>query len=280
MLKRIFCILGTFCLVCFSFYYTDYAINIIRKTDPIMKEIISYSNSYGNTSLDAVLVNGGLIPGIKGNIVDLDESYNNMKRLGKFDESLLVFEEVLPNKTVFDNYDFYIISGNSLINNVSLIFILEDTSYVEEILSILNKKNVVASFFVTSDIFDNSLDLIKLIVNNNHKVELYDSNYNLHTIKKYNSIFKMVSNNNLSFCYSEFKNEDLLNNCKKEKLYTIIPSIVSDKFLYNDVKDNLNNGDIISLKNSSNVVRELSSTINYIFQKGKKIVSLDNLIKE
>lgn len=278
--NKFFCILGTFVLICFSFYYTDYAINIIRKTDPIMKEIISYSELHGNTSLDAVLVNGNLIPGISGNVINLDESYNNMKRLGKFDESLLVFEEVLPETSISNNYDFYIVSGNTLINNVSLIFILDNTSYVEELLRILNTKNVTATFFVTNDIFDNSLDLIKLIINNNHRVELYDNNYDSHVVKKYNSLLKMVSNDNLSFCYSELKNDSLLNNCKEEKLYTIIPSIVSSKFLYNDIKNNLNNGMIISLKNNLNVIRELPSTINYIFQKGKKIVSLDNLIKE
>lgn len=280
MYKKIFSILGTFSIICFSFYYTDTAIDIIRKTDPIMKEIIEYSNAYGNTSVDSILVNNNIIPGIRGNIVDLEESYNNMKRLGKFDKSLIVFEEVFPANSLVANYDYYIISGNTSINNVSIVFIIDDTSYVEDIIKILNKKNVVATFFVDDDIFDDSLDLIKLILNSGHDVELKDDDYDVSDIKKYNAIKKMISGKGFGYCYSEYKNSLLLDNCKKEKLYTIIPSIVTKNYLYNDVKNNLKNGSIIAIENNSNSLRELSSTINYIFQKGKMIVSLEKMLQE
>lgn len=280
MYKKIFSILGTFSIICFSFYYTDTAIDIIRKTDPIMKEIVEYSNAYGNTSVDSILVNNNIIPGIRGNIVDLDESYNNMKRLGKFDKSLIVFEEVFPANSLVANYDYYIISGNTSTNNVSIVFIIDDTSYVEDIIKILNKKNVVATFFVGDDIFDDSLDLIKLILNSGHDVELKDDDYDVSDIKKYNAIKKMISGKGLEYCYSEYKNSLLLDNCKKEKLYTIIPSIATKNYLYNDVKNNLKNGSIIAIENNSNSLRELSSAINYIFQKGKMIVSLEKMLQE
>ena len=40
MLKKVTSILGTISLICFSFYYTDSAIDVIKKTDPIMQQII------------------------------------------------------------------------------------------------------------------------------------------------------------------------------------------------------------------------------------------------
>ena len=81
MLKKISGMIGTMALIMFSFYYTDRAIDIVRKTDPIMKEIVEYSNNYGNTSIDSILVNNNIIPGTKGNAVNIDESYIKMKKL-------------------------------------------------------------------------------------------------------------------------------------------------------------------------------------------------------
>ena len=37
---------------------------------------------------------------------------------------------------------------------------------------------------------------------------------------------------------------------------------------------------VYSLKNNKNTARELSSIINYILQKGKKIVTLEKLLEE
>lgn len=280
MLKKITTALGTFALICFSFYYTDSAIELIRKSDPIMKEIINYSDNYGNTSVDSTLINNNIIPGIKGNIVDIDESYSKMKRLGKFDKSLIVFEEVLPTNSITNNFDNYVISGNKNKNSVSFVFVVEDTSYIEEILTILNKKDVKAMFFVSKDIINSSLDLIKLILINNHSIELLDKEYTSSTIKKYNSIINTISSDGMSYCYTNIKNDKLLNNCSNEKLHTIIPSIESKNYPYNEVKNYLENGSIISFTNNKNTVRELSSIINYIMQKGKNIVPLKKLLEE
>ena len=280
MLRKIISILGTCTLVCFSFYYTDSAIDVIRKTDPIMKQIIDYSISYGNTSVDSILVNNSIIPGIKGNIVDIDESYNKMKRLGKFDTSLIVFQEVNPEISIVNNYKNYIIAGNNQKNNISLIFILEDSSFIEEILSILNKKDIKVTFFINDNLFNDAIDLLKLILLSGHRLELYDTKYEISTIKKYNNILKSISNDKLNYCYTTLKNDKLLENCNKEELYTIIPTIITDFYPYNDIKSNLENGSIISLKNNKNTVRELSSIINYVLQKGKKIVTLEKLLEE
>lgn len=280
MFKKFASVLGTFTLICFSFYYTDSAIDVIKKTDPIMQQIIEYSSEYGNTSIDSTLVNNNIIPGIKGTIVDIDESYNKMKRLGKFDTSLIVFQEVNPEISIINNYENYIISGNNQKNNISLIFVLEDSSFIEEILSILNKKDIKVTFFIDDDLFNDAIDLLKLILLSGHKVEFYDEKYETAAIKKYNNILKSITNDNLNYCYTTIKNDNLLENCKKEKLHTIIPTIITDFYPYNDIKNNIENGSIISLKNNKNTARELSSIINYILQKGKKIVTLEKLLEE
>lgn len=280
MFKKISSVIGTITLICFSFYYTDSAIDIVRKTDPIMKEIENFSNNYGNTSIDSIIVNNNIVPGIKGTIVDIEESYNNMKRLGKFDESLIVFEEILPTNTIVDNFDNYIISGNTSKSNVSLVFPINDPSYVEEIIKILDTKNVKATFFVNSELFDSSMDMVRLIITSGNTVELLDESYDPTLIRKYNYNKKILINESLNFCYTNSKNQNLINNCKSNKMHTIIPSINSINYPYNEVKTNLKNGSIISLSNNQNTVRELSALINYIHQKGKNIVSLEKLLEE
>lgn len=280
MLKKVTSILGTISLICFSFYYTDSAIDVIKKTDPIMQQIIEYSEEYGNTSIEPILINNNIIPGIKGSIVDIDKSYTKMKSFGNFDESLIVFKEVYPEISIMNNYENYIISGNNQKDNVSLIFVLEDSSFVEEILSILNKKNIKVTFFINDDLFNDAVDLLKLMLLSGHRIEFYSDKYDVSTIKKYNTILKSISDDSLNYCYTTFKNDKVLENCKHEELHTIIPTIITDFYPYNDIKNNLNNGSIISLKNNKNTVRELSSIINYILQKGKKIITLEKLLEE
>lgn len=280
MLKKISTVLGTFTLICFSFYYTDSAVDLIKQNDPIMKQIINYSENYGNTSIDSVLVNNNIIPGVKGNEVDIDKSYVNMKRVGKFDKSLMVFKDSLPTNSITDNYENYIISGNKSKNNVSILFKIDNISYVEEIISILNRKNIKVTFLLTKNIIDENNDLIKLIMINNHDIELFDDDYESTLVKKYNTILNAISLNKLSFCYTEIKKDELLNNCSKQELYTIIPSIVGGNYPYTEIKNNLSNGSIITLTNNKDTMRELSSIINYIAQRGKNIVTLKKLLEE
>ena len=280
MLKKIFGVIGTITLVCFSFYYTDSAVDLVRRADPIMKEIEMFSEEFGNTAIDSVLIENDIIPGMRGVSVDLKKSYDNMKRLGKFDKSLIIFKEETPNQTIKNNYNNYIISGNKLKDNVSLIIKMKDTSFLEEILSILNKKNVTATFFLDKNIYNDGLDAVKLIYLFGNDIEFLSSEYSLDDLKKYNYIKEKYLKDELKYCYVNENNENILNNCKSMKLYTIKPVSISEKFPYDDVKKILENGSIITLTNSSETKRELPAIINYIEQKGKKIVKLEKLLEE
>ena len=99
-------------LICFSFYYTDSAVDIVKRNDPIMKEIKGVMKQYEEKSIDATLIDNNIIPGISGVKVDLDKSYEKMKKYGSFDEGLLVFSEVVPTISTSNTYDKYIIKGN------------------------------------------------------------------------------------------------------------------------------------------------------------------------
>ena len=64
------------------------------------------------------------------------------------------------------------------------------------------------------------------------------------------------------------------------KLHTVKSPIIIKKNLYQKIKNNLKNGTIISIDNNYYTEKELSLTIDYIKEKGYKLVSLNELLTE
>ena len=280
MLKKFFTFFGVIALICFSFYYTDTAVDIVKRNDPIMKEIQSVSKDYYQESIDAILVDEGIIPGISGIQINIDKSYEKMKKYGSFDKSLLVFEEVIPTVTTSKTYDRYIVCGNSTNQKVSLIFKIDDTTYIDEVLDILKDKNAKTTFFITSDIIQNDIDVLEKIYLTGNSIELLSNSYSGSDINSANKILKNLINEKAKYCYSETKDNNILSSCKNYKMHSIIPNIITTSFPYNQIKNNVTSGSMISLSNNINTLRELPSIINYLNQKGYKIVTLEELLNE
>lgn len=278
MMKKFFSFMGALALICFSFYYTDSAVEIVKRNDPIMKEITEVAKDYEESSQDAILINNNIIPGVSGVKVDIDRSYEKMKQYGSFDAGLLVFEEVTPTISTSNTYDKFIIKGNSSKQGISLIFKMNNTSYIDEILNILKEKDVKANFMITEDILSGDIDVVEKIYLNGHSIELLSSDYA--NIKKANKILKSLTDNKAKYCYSEEEDKDIIEVCEKNKMHSIIPTIITSNFPYNDIKNNVTSGSMISLTNNIGTVRELSSIINYLNQKGYKILLLEDLLDE
>ena len=106
-------------------------------------------------------------------------------------------------------------------------------------------------------------------------------NYNYGSNGKYtkdnliiaNNIINNKSNNTSNLCLFLNKNNESLNNCANNKMLSLIPS---KNTTYQDIKNNLHNGDLLLITNT----QELSSIIDYIQSKGYKIVPLNDIITE
>ena len=83
-----------------------------------------------------------------------------------------------------------------------------------------------------------------------------------------------------NYCYTEYKDSNILDLCSKNKMYTIKPTINASNYPFLTVKKNLESGSIISFDLSSKTVKELPSIISYITQKGYNMVTLNELISE
>ena len=276
-LKRIFEIIGFISLVCFSFFYTNEISNVIKENDDLLIQIKDNENLYNVKVIDAVILDDTIIPGVSGRRVSVDKSYNNMKKYNTFNENLLVYDKVKPNVSVNKVYDKYIISGNKSITNITLTFVLYPDSNIDNIINILNKNEIKATFFVDMDYFDSNNEIISYLIKNNHTIGFLNSSKG--NINYMSAVVSKINNQKYLFCFNNLKNSEFLKICSLNNNYSISSNVI-DKDYYINVKKNLTNGSILTFKVSSKLDNELGLIINYIKQKGFKIINMPELINE
>ena len=97
-MKKIFSKIGLFGLVLFSFFYTHKTVTVLKENDDIMIKIKENLNDYNIYSINSVIKGDTIIPGIKGKIVNIDKSYENMKKIGIYNSNYLVYDIDTWNK--------------------------------------------------------------------------------------------------------------------------------------------------------------------------------------
>ena len=279
-IKNISRIIITILLLVFSFYYTDKSIELIKQSDPIMKQIKENSKKYIIKAKNAKIKGNKITPGTMGIDIDYNKSYKKMKEYGIYNESLTVFKEVKPTVSIDDYYDKYILSGNKNNKLVSIVFPVKNDNNIDTILNILKEKNINATFFLDGLWLENNLKYIDLMTN--YEIELL--NYN----NRYEEIYFSSSLNNIKnltgeepkYCYLEYDNEEVLNLCSRLKLHTIIPTIKIGNYPYSEIKKKLKSQEIVSIPINSITNTQLPVVIDYIKQKGYEFVKLNDLLSE
>lgn len=264
-----------------SIYYTDYCINSLRELDPIMNEIKNSSKDYKINAINAIIKDNTIQSGLSGVDIDYKESYSRMKQYGTYNESLTSIKKVEPTISIKDNYDKYVIGGNLNNKNISFVFILNDMDNIYSLLNILDEKNIKTNFFIDGNLIEDNILLIKKI-SEKHSIDIlsYNGEYDKSLIISSKLYLEKIINKNCLFCYSEIDNDKLINICSENKMYTLKPSVVFDKYLYDGIKNNLYNSSIIGIHVTKNIIYELSSTVDYVRGRGYKIVSVNELIRE
>ena len=257
MLKKYFSYLGVFVLVCFSFFYTEKAAEIVRMNDPIMKVILQNSSYYEIEPVNAIITGDEIIPGLNGRTVNINESYSNMKKINRYQESLLVFDEVLPE--IILEYDKYVVQGNDTIQQVALIFKVDSISNLKQVSKILLDKNVVATFFIDGDVIQANLDEIENLASDGYEIENlgYQGTYSKERFTWTNNMIETLTDSKAKYCYTEYKNSDILDLCSSHKMYTIQPTVYTGNYPFLSVKKNLENGSMISFDLKSNLIFRL-----------------------
>lgn len=278
-MRRIVRISFIIILILFSFFYTNKSVEWLKNIDPIMKKIKSSKREYEIASVNAMIEDDTIVPGVSGINVDVDKSYSNMKKMNKYNPNYYAYTNSNPKVSIINNKDKYITKGNYLKNQVSLIFrITKDSKVLETIYSKLEEKDAIGTFFIDGVYLENNSDVIYSLVSDNHEVEILTYNYELN--QDYINIMRNDLNKYINYrgeyCLLDVRNKEVLDLCKDNNMYTIIPTFVLNSF--SDLKNSLESGVIIDV--NSNKIGELTTIINYIRQKGYSIVSLQELLSE
>ena len=282
MLKKYTSYLGVLILACFSFYYTDRAVDIVKRNDPLMQKILENSENHYIDPVSAIVINDEITVGINGKKVNVEESYQNMKKLNEYNESMLVFEEVIPDISLLNEYDKYVIGGNNSKKQVALVFKVDNSSYVNLVNDILLDKNILATFFMDGSVVENNMAVVLELSSNGNQIENlgYDGKYSLERFGWTNNMISSLTNKDTKFCYTDYKNSEILELCSDYKMYTVKPTISVNNYPFTTVKKELESGSIISFNLNETTLKELPSIITYIKQKGYNIVTLNQLISE
>ncbi len=284
MKKKVLEMLGAVVLICFSFYYTDKAVDIMRRNDPIMKKIEEVSGQKEIGATDAVVGDDYLIPGYNGTKIDTVASFEKMKQYGEYNESLLVFSETNPTISVEDYYDRYILSGNTVKSAVSFVFKIDrDVDVIESIQTILDAKNLRATFFLDGKLVEENPDLVYPLAQDEQELEILDYDGTYEELKFRDALLKLqnITHTKGKYCYAEYDQKEVLELCEKMKMHTVIPTVLVNSSPYSTVKNKMANGSIIAFTNlDQQFLKELPVVIDYVLQRNYEITTLETLLSE
>ncbi len=269
-------------LMIFSFFYTHEAVQLVRKTDPIMQQIEKVSATKKEDAMDAMVIDDSIIPGYNGKIVNKDESFQKMKQYGEYNESLLVFEEVTPTISLDEYYDKYISSGNTLKEKIALVFEVKENDDPSRIVDSLNQNNARATFFVDGKWLENHTKETLEMLQNGHEVEVlsYDNGYDEILFQSTLDVLESISNMKPQYCYAKYDNQEVMSLCEGKKMHTIIPTLQISSRPYVSLKNKVEKGSIVGFELTKEVKEEIGVITNYLKSKGYVLDRLDSLLNE
>ena len=278
-MKNILKLTGLITLIAFSFFYTEKVIEVIREEDSIMIKLKEIKDHEKIDAINASVVSNTIIPGINGKTINLDKSYKEMKKIGTINNNMLIYDTIKPTISITNNKDKFIIKGNSNKQLVSIIFILNNDKYLEEIAKI-TKRDITINYFIDYNYLINNTTKIKKMKN----VEFYsygnDGVYTPDNLLFSNNLITRISNNEANLCLDSTMSNKIIKLCSTNNLYTITPNIVAEKNIYKTITENLTSGSMILIDLNKDNINKLNTVIDYIEGKGLKIEGLSKLITE
>jgi len=267
----------TFSIGCF--YYTDRMIEYSRGYDNLLSTINEVSSDYFIKPVEAVIDGDNFIPGINGRRVNVDKSYSNMKNRGVFDKNLLLYDVIYPSQSLNSNMDKYIVGGNSVRKNVSLVFLASSSDDVYPIVSLLNSKNVHASFFLDYDFLVKNESILSYLISQGYVIGIMGDNYADNDSLTSDTIVKKYTNRKYGYCLATVESLKNLKACSMNYNFMIKP-LISFSSNISSFKKSVDNGSIISINLKNINLSLVSYLISYLEGKGFNFVNLDEMLVE
>lgn len=279
MFKNTIKLFSLFLLLLLSFIYTDKVFNEARGNDPLMKEVISYKKAHDVKPVEPKIKDDEMILGMSGLIINEEKSYKNMKEDDTFNKQKLVYDKKNPNTSITKTYDYYITNGISK-NMVSIIFKVNNSTNVSELLSLLAKTDVTVNFFIDGSYLEKNVETAFSMVNLNSEIYNlgYDNKYSKSMISVTNNLIESITLKDSLFCLNSAKNDDYKDICASKKMLTISPTLVNPSIT--DLKKDLSKGVMIVYDLDEFDTSKFNFIINVIESRGYKIKGLSKLINE
>lgn len=271
---------GLFLLLLVSFIYTDKVFSEVRKNDPLMQQVISYKNKHDTSAVEPKIRDDEIILGLSGLVIDEEKSYKNMKDDDVFNEDKIVYEEQLPSKTITNNYDYYITGGNPKNNYVSIIFKVQSSKNLNNLINQIKKDNVKINIFIDGVFLEENVEKTFDLTDLNSEIYNlgYNGKYDKSMIGVTNNLIESITLKDSNLCLNENKDDNQKEICKNKKMHTITPTIINPTIT--ELKENLSKGLMISYNLKDYDFSNFKLMINTIESRGYEIVGLSELIKE
>ncbi len=255
---------------CASLIYTKNITNVAKSNDPIMKNIKNVSDNYKIESVNAIVTDEDVIPGVNGCEIDIDKSYENMKKINEYTDKMLKYKDIIPEITITNIFDKYISNGNTKERNVSIVV------YIKDNIDLVNNiVDVKLNVFLDSSILTNG----KIDISQNKRI--YNGGNNLKyddvTIEWINDVIE-DNYNRPKYCLNIDRNDDNLLLCARNKMHTISPKLVVTSINTYKIKESITNGNIIYFDENS--IHKLNEIKDFLLKKGYNIVYLEELLSE
>ncbi len=151
----------------------------IDKSDSLYQEIVKKAKEYEtkpqNATIDKVWKK---MPGLSGLQVNIEKSYLNMKKKNKFDEKLIVYNNIRPEISLKDLPASPIFRGHPDKNMVTfLINVSWGEEHIPDMLKTLKKHKVKATFFIDGAWAEKNVELVKMIKEEGHEIGSHGYNH-------------------------------------------------------------------------------------------------------
>lgn len=281
-MKKLFSFIGLATISILSFIISEKTTLAVKEVDNIMAQIKQNMAKYKTEPENAIIKDNTIIPGINGKTVNINKSYKNMKKINMYNDKYFIYEEQSPEITIKEQYDKYIISGNPKKNTVSIIFTVKNNDKIDEIINILKKTNTNATFFIDKNWLEKNNDKMIQLINQGNTIGNLSNNldYTNDEYIRMNRIIKKIGQQKTNYCYAEKENEKNIQECKKQRNYTIMPNIIITTNPMKTIKHKIKPGTIISMPVNETTTQELELIIEYINKKGYIIENIENHISE
>lgn len=281
-MKKFFQVIGVVTLMIGSFIYTENVQYASKTSDFLLNEIKSKKDGYKENAIEPIIKDNTISPGLNGREVDVKKSYQEMSKIGYFDDKLLVYKTLSVENPLDKNKDKYVISLNNSKMNISIIFKVNNNDDISSLVKLLDSRKIKGSFFITSGYLQKHHNQIIQLIEDGHTVGNLSNNedYEDSDFVWMKTIITNIGVQKYNYCLTDKYNKLILNNCRIQNSFTILSNNVIKSRPLISIKKYLKPGNIIVIDVNDEVKKEFEIMLNYIDSKGYTIKSLEEGLKE